>query len=142
MDTQYWFSDPVYSYFGGYKMRLNVVANGYGEGEGTHVSVYIYLLQGENDDNLAWPFRGTIKVSLLNQLEDRQHLTMKLWSPDSDTSEDASGRLIGRKRAGTGIGQPYFISHQDLGCHGDKNQQFLRDDTLFFRVDCFEPKLD
>ena len=142
MDTQYWFSDPVYSYFGGYKMSLNVVANGYGDGEGTHVSVYIYLMQGENDDNLAWPFRGTIKVSLLNQLEDGQHLTMKLWSPDSDTSEDASGRLIGRKRAGTGIGKPYFISHQDLGCHDDKNQQFLRDDTLFFRVDCFEPTLD
>ena len=28
---------------------INVVANGYGDYEGTHASVYIYLMQGEND---------------------------------------------------------------------------------------------
>ena len=34
-----WFSDPVYSHFGGYKMCLRIDSNGYGIGEGTHVSV-------------------------------------------------------------------------------------------------------
>ena len=78
-----WFSDPVYSHFGGYKMCLRVVANGYRDGKGNHVSVYVYLMQGDNNANLEWPFKGTIKVSLLNQLGDGQHLTEQVWSPDA-----------------------------------------------------------
>ena len=39
-----WFSDPVYSRFGGYKMCLRVDANGHNEGKGTHVSVYAYMM--------------------------------------------------------------------------------------------------
>ena len=31
-----WYSDPVYSHFGGYKMCLKVFTNGYGLGNGTH----------------------------------------------------------------------------------------------------------
>ena len=43
-----WYSDPVYSHFGGYKMCLKVDANGYGLGEGSHVSVFINLMRGDN----------------------------------------------------------------------------------------------
>ena len=42
------------------------------------MSVYVYLMQGDNDNNLKWPFEGTIKVSLLNQLEDGQHHTKQV----------------------------------------------------------------
>ena len=141
-DDEEWLSDPVYSHFGGYKMCLKVYANGYGDAEGTHVSVYIYLMQGDNDDNLAWPFKGTITVSLLNQLEDGQHCTMELWSPDDDISVDVSGRIMEAERADCGWGLQEFIPHQGLIYHNDKNCQYLKDDTLFFRVDCFEPELD
>ena len=132
-----WFSDPVYSHFGGYKMRLKVSANGLSGGQATHVSVLIYWMRGDNDANLKWPFRGTIKVSLLNQLEDGQHLTKLLWSPNEDVSEDCCGCVTGKDRANTGLGYTKFISYQDL-----KGPPFLKDDTLFFRVDCFEPNLD
>ena len=136
-----WYSDPVFSHFGGYKMCLNVDANGVDEGEGTHVSVFVYLMRGDNDDNLKWPFKGTIKVSLLNQLEDGQHHTGQVWSPD-EVTEDVSGRVTGRTRADCGWGLPQFIPHEDLSYIGDKNCQYLKNDTLFFRVDCFEPKLE
>ena len=136
-----WFSDPVYSHFGGYKMCFRVDANGCGDGKGTHVSVFVCLMRGDNDDNLKWPFKGTIKVSLLNQLEDGQHHTKEPWSPDDDVPEDASGRVTMGEGA-TGWGQLCFISHQDLKYCGDKNCQYLKDNTLFFRVDCIEPKLD
>ena len=135
-------SDPVYSHFGGYKMRLRVYANGIGDGQGTHVSVGAFLMQGNNDGNLKWPFKGTIKVSLLNQLEDGQHHTEELWSPDGDVPEDARERVTAGEIADKGWGQTEFILHQDLVYKGDKNCQYLKDDTLFFRVDCFEPKLD
>ena len=55
-----WFSDFVFSHFGGYKMCLRVDAN---DGKGTHVSVYVCLMRGDNDDNLKWPFKGTVEVS-------------------------------------------------------------------------------
>ena len=124
----------MYSYFGGYKMCLRVDANGYGGKKGTHVSVYIYLMQGDNDGNLKWPFKGTIKVSLLNQLEDDRHLT-KQW-----LSRNSSGRVTEGARAssGSGSGLQQFVSHQDL----HKTCFYLKDDTLFFRVDCIKPKLD
>ena len=128
-----WFSDPVYSHFGGYKMCLGVDANGNGEGKGTHVSVFTYLMRGDNDNNLKWPFSGTIKVSLLNQLEDGQHHTKQLRSP-----ECSSERVTEGERANSGRGLQQFISYQDL----DRGCQFLKHDTLFFRVDCIAPKLD
>ena len=145
--NEVWFSDPVHSHFGGYKMCLKVYANGAGgskgpkgNGKGTHVSVYIYLMGGDNDDNLKWPFKGTIKVSLLNQLEDGQHHTKEPWPPD--VREDKSGRVTEGERAQAGWGIPQFIPLQDLSYNGDKNCQYLKDDTLFFRVECFEPKLN
>ena len=136
-----WFSDPVYSHFGGYRMCLMMDANGFRTGKGTHVSVYIYLMRGDNDDNLKWPFKGTIKVSLLNQLEDGQHYTKQIWAPKNNVPEDTSGRVTGKERAARGWGSPEFISNQDLQTVG-KNCQYLKDNTLFFRVDCFEPKLN
>ena len=134
------YSDPVYSHFGGYKMCLSVDANGQGKGQGTHVSVFVHLMRGDNDDNLKWPFKGTIKVSLLNQLEDGQHHTAEPWSPDDDVSEDISGRVTkGERAAGWGI--VVFIPNKDLKYCGNKNCQYLKDNTLFFRVDCIEPEL-
>ena len=137
-----WFSDPVYSHFGGYKMCLRVDANGHNEGKGTHVSVYVYLMRGDNDDNLKWPFKGTIKVSLLNQLEDRQHHTKQVWSLGSDISESYSKRVTEGERADNGWGLDQFISYADLGYRGNKNCQYLKDNNFFFRVDCIELKLD
>ena len=143
-----WFSDPVYSHFGGYKMCLRVDAYGThadaveeGNDKHTHVSVYVYLMRGDNDDNLKWPFKGTIKVSLLNQLEDGKHYTQEVWSPDSDVPEISSGRVINGERS-AGLGLPNFIPHKDLNYCPNKNCQYLKDDTLFFRVDCIELNLD
>ena len=137
-----WYSDPVYSHFGGYKMCLRVDANGASSGIGTHLSVYITLMRGDNDDNLKWPFKGTIKVSLLNQLEDDKHLTRELWLPEVALSERTSGRVTEGERVRFGHGLCAFISHRDIIYKGDRNYQYLKDNTLFFRVDCFKPKWD
>ena len=129
-----WFSDPVYSHIGGYKMCLSVYANGSGDGKGTHVSASIYLMKGDNDDNLKWPFKGTIKVSLLNQLENGQHRTEELWC-DADKSASVNIRVIEEEKARSGWA--LYLNYR-----GKTNQQFLKANTLFFRVDCIEPKLD
>ena len=104
-----WYSDPVYSHFGGYKMCLYVDANGYASGKGPHVSVHAYLMRGDNDANLKWPFKGTIKVSLLNQLEDGQHLTEELWLPDENVPEDISGRVSEKKQRAWGLYRRVYL---------------------------------
>ena len=136
--NEVWFSDPFYSHFGGYKMCLCVYANGLSGGKGTHVSVYASLMRGDNDDNLKWPFKGTIKVSLLNQLEDGQHYLKQLWLPNERIPDSCRGRVTGRA-VGSGLGYDKFISHN---YSGGINCQYLKDDTLFLRVDSFELTLD
>ena len=123
-------------------MQCNTVyANGRNKVKGTHVCVYIYLMRGDNDDNLKWPFKGTIKVSLLNQLENGYHHPMEVWSAEDDVPEDISGRVTrGEKVRGRGCFR--FVSHHDLDYCSSKNCQYLKDDTIFFRVDCVVPELD
>ena len=66
-------SQSFYSDINEYNMRINVYPNGNSDGEGTHVSVFVSILKGDNDDNLKWPFIGTVEIELLNQLEDENH---------------------------------------------------------------------
>ena len=79
-------------------MCLNVNANGWGSGEGTHVSVsvylmvFVYLMQGEYDDNLLWPFRGAITFRLVNQRADEGHVEHTV-DFDGNVSDDAAGRV-------------------------------------------------
>ena len=132
-------------------MCLGVEANGsngskdaisIGNAKGTHVSVFIHVMRGDNDDNLKWLFRGTIKVSLLNQLEDGQHHTALLSSPNAWVPCTCARVTVG-ERAVHGMRKcNTFIGHQELNFRSDKNCQYLKDNTLFFRVDCIEPKLD
>ena len=57
-----WYSPPFYTHYRGYKMCLGVDANGYDDGKGSHVSVFVYMMKGEYDDSLKWPFRGYITI--------------------------------------------------------------------------------
>jgi len=62
-----WFSASFYSHHKGYKLCLNVQAAGFGKGNTTHTSVWVYLMRGPYDDQLAWPLRGHF-VTLVNQI--------------------------------------------------------------------------
>ena len=64
-------SDPFYSHAGGYKLYLHVVVS---LGSYNFIEAGIHLLKGENDDNLMFPFKGTLTLTLMNQRADRDHL--------------------------------------------------------------------
>ena len=87
---QGWYSPPFYTHPGGYKMCVGVNANGCGAATGTHVSVFVYLMKGKNDDNLPWPFTGEITITLLNQLEDENHHTRTI----SLLQDNKAGRVV------------------------------------------------
>ena len=56
-----WSSIPFYSHNQGYKLRIGFFIS--------HRCIYIYcyLMQGEFDGLLKWPFKAVIKIALLNQ---------------------------------------------------------------------------
>ena len=61
-----WLGKPFYTHAKGYKMCLVVFANGIGEVQGQYVSVFVQLLEGEFDNDLPWPFQGSVTVLLLD----------------------------------------------------------------------------
>ena len=126
-----WISPSFYSNIGGYKMCLRVDTDGAGSGTGTHVSVGVHLMRGEYDDNLAWPFRGDVRLHLVNCKAEERHVVGTIHFNDS-TPDDTAGRVMERKRAPFGWCLSQFISHSALG-YG-RNTEFLDKDTLEFRV--------
>ncbi len=119
----------------GYKVCLEVDANGYGDGAGTHVSVFAHLMKGDHDDTLTWPFTGSVTVELLNQLEDKNHLKE---TTTFLVDQEASKRVVNSEK-GSGWGLPQFISHTALNYNASTNTQYLKDDTLVFRVSAEAP---
>ena len=119
-----WMSKPFYTHPRGYKMTLCVTSNGDGVAEGTHVSVFIYIMQGEFDSELEWPFRGAISIQLLDQEGDGQHFTKTV---KFDDAPEAYNHRITKGDYDSGWGFSRFISHADL-------TRYLKYDMLTFEV--------
>ena len=129
-----WYSPPFYSHIGGYKMCLRVDANGLGRGSGTHVAVFNYLMRGEYDDDLLWPFRGEITLQLINRRADEGHV--EYTTPFHDSTPDIiTCRVMEGERAPIGEFTDKFIPHSALQCNESWNTEYLcRSDSLEFRV--------
>ena len=122
-------SPMFYTHPRGYHMAVRVYANGIGDGKGTHLAVYAPVVKGSYDAELKWPFTGEVTLTLLNQLEDKNHKTAAFVL----TSKENINALRDA-RYGNCWGFPNFISHYDL-CYGiGIKTQFVVDDTLYFRV--------
>ena len=125
-----WYSPLFYSHIGGYKLCFSVSANGWVVCKGIYISVYIYIMQGEYDDSLQWPFRGAITIQLLNQKSDKSHREATIKYDDA-TRDEYAGRVVGQERADTGWGCPHFMLHSDLIF---KEREYLQNDCLKFQV--------
>ena len=123
--------DPSYTDPRGYKIVISIDANGYDKHKGTHISVWVYLMRGEYDDQLEFPFKATTKFELLNQLEDKNH---HCKSYTHDGTQDCSKRVIDQEMSSEAQGVRAFIPHGDLGHNVTKNCQYLKDDCLVFRI--------
>ena len=129
-DDDMWFSPPFYTHPHGYKMCMRVWPNGFGKGKGTHLGVAIYLMRGEFDDQLKWPFRGDITIQLLNQNGERVHCTKTVSFNDrapAGVGSRVSQGTVG-VASGSGLGFPKFVSHNDL------RPKLLKNDCLRFRI--------
>ena len=88
-------------------MCLRVDAAGDSEGEGTQVSVYLYLMKGPYDNELEqsghWPLRGSFTIKLLHKFNDFSLFPFK-WKVvfDMYTSDNVTNRVINGNRAAKG----------------------------------------
>ena len=131
MSNKYWYSDSFYTHNKGYKMCLCVDAACYGDGKGTHLSMFLFLMKGPHDDELTWPLRGKFEIKLLNQISDSEHYSVMLTF--DHTTSGADKRVKMGDRAANGLGKPKFISNEDLHKTTPKCL-YLKDDCLFFQV--------
>ena len=106
-------------------------ANGFGDGKGSHVSMFVCLMKGENDDSLRWPFKGDITIRLLNWKENKQHVEKIIYFNESDDIKHRSRVIKGERAPGLGC---HLISHDNLQFHQENNRVYLRNDTLCIEI--------
>ena len=121
-----WSSTPFYTQLRGYKMCFRVRANGWGNWKGTHVSVNLYIMRGEFDDELKWPFRGSFEIKLLNQDCDEGHRTAIVSFAGCGTSIEAGARVTQREVSEIGRCKAGFVSHSAL------QQKYIKNNSLRF----------
>ena len=126
LNNQY-FSPPFTTSPQGYRLCLRVDANGYDSGEGSHLSIYACIMNGQHDDCLQWPFTGTIIIELLNWLEDKGHYKVTL---PIGTNDDIV--RVTKREYGNACGYGQFISQSSL--NSSTNPQYLYQDCIRVRV--------
>ncbi len=131
-DKDRWSSEGFYTHPQGYNMCLRVDANGKRDGAGTHVACFVYLMRGDSDNLLKWPFRGSVTIQLLNQREDNNHRSKAVLFSEEEPNV-CNSRVTDRERATSGWGCN-ITPHSELGYTAATNCQYLMNDRLYFRV--------
>ena len=114
-------------------MCLKVYAIGNSKGAGTHVSVYVYLMRGENDNELKWPFQGDITIQLLNQKRGQEHVEHLIHFDGCAITAGCAARVTSGEYATYGGGMAHFITHTAVES-STGTIQYLHNDCLKWRV--------
>ena len=122
-----WFSPPFYDRPGGYKFCLKVHVNG----TGSHLSVYVYLMKGLNDDRLVWPFQGSIEIQLVNQKKHNKSVVIEF--DKKAAAKGRADRAVIEDTGDLGWGFSQFVSHRRVEKVTDRSQ-YITDDCLTFII--------
>ncbi len=126
-----YYSPPFYTHNKGYKMRLEIKAQGTEEDKG-NMSLYARLMAGENDDSLKWPMNVDLTVEMVNWTRNSVHVlkiikfgnaSMKARSQVPKRDETASGSW--------GFGK--FCSHATM-FDRRRNVEYVQEDCVCIRV--------
>ena len=125
-------SPPFYTHNNGYKMRLEVYPNGYGDGKGTHISLFVRLLKGENDSNLKWPMNIDLKIQLINWRKNDSHILYVIHFTKAVSG--ARNQVTGtKKKADLPWETHKFCAHSTLYA-ATRSVQYIEDDCIRLRV--------
>lgn len=116
-------SHPFYT-SNGYKLRLQLYLNGDGEGLGTHLSLYLLMVAGENDETLQWPFCFQAKFELINVNTDNLHVLYSFTATMKRSHSDGVSIT-------SHCGCPKLIPHTDVESLGYN----IVSDSLFIKCE-------
>ncbi len=123
-----WISTPRCVYPGRFRIYIKVWPNGWLEGAGSHVSVWLSIMKGDNDGDTEAIADCTVTIQLLNQHRDQDHVTVKRrfqWNRQCDP-------------VFTGTISNTFLPHTELDWNITQQTQYLRNDCLQFKVTEFD----
>ena len=75
------YSPPFYTSPHGYRVCIRTYLNGDGIGKGTHISVFFFIMHSEHDNLLSWPFKQSVRFTLINQKNEAASIT-EAFAPD------------------------------------------------------------
>lgn len=115
-----------------YSILFRINPNGVDTGYGTHVSLFVHMMQSPWDDTLEWPFSGRISLSILDQSDDgdyKRHISETLVTRPN---------LLAFQRPTTprnhkGYGYVEFAHIETL-----QDRQYVKNDCLLVRVQVFQ----
>ena len=138
------YSPVFYSHSRGYKMRIVIYRNqssrvfrfqlhtNYALSFDPSCSIYVEIIQGPFDEMLKWPFKGSVTIRMLNQLNDHNHCETTICFDDevyrSNITKPDSNRF-------PTCGHKAFIRHKELQRNPEKQTHYTRDGSLYIHVD-------
>ena len=125
-----YFSPPFYTSAQGYKMCLKVNA---ADEVGTHVAIHGFLMKGEYDDSLSWPFYADIVIDILNWRGDHSH-HREILHFSNHTYADVCARVYHDGLAHIGRGNNKVISLSELFPKYPLSTKYLEDDCMRIRI--------
>ena len=117
------YSPPFYTSPHGYRMCIRTYLNGDGIGKGTHVSVFFVVMRSEHDNLLSWPFKQSVRLTLLNQNDAGNSITMA-FIPDRTSC--SFQRPVDEMNSASGF--PKFASQSVL-----QNRQFTEGNVIYIK---------
>ncbi|CAF4955358.1 unnamed protein product, partial [Rotaria sp. Silwood1] len=121
------YSPSFYSSQTDYKMCLQLCLNGDTNTQGTHMSLFLVLMQDTHNTIFHWPFKFNVTFTLLNQLSSNNNQSISFWFNTTSSCFQHSTTDINIVD-----GTSTFLS-LDLF---EKNQnQYVQNDTMFIKVE-------
>ena len=118
------YSPPFYTSPHGYRMCIRVYLNGDGLGKGTHISVFFVLMKSEHDCLLSWPFKQSVRFTLINQINQANSIS-EAFAPD--LSSPSFQQPTGEMNVASGF--PKFVRQSIL-----QNEEFTQGNAIYIKA--------
>lgn len=125
-------SPAFYTGVPGYKLRLMADLNGYGEGRGSHLSLFLQIMQGKFDSVMDWPCKNEHMLRVVDQSARGMHYDkLQLFRNIPSKNKHIMGRPF--EECNVPIGFHTMIGLQDLE---NERNGYLRNDTVIIMYRC------
>ena len=122
------YSQPFYTSRYGYKMCARLYLNGDGVGRSKYLSLFFVVLRGEYDELNQWPFVFKVHLSLLDQVNNRRHIT-DAFKPDPTSTSFQKPKPT--SPLNIPFGCPLFVPLPTLE---SPDEPYLRNDEIYIKI--------